>query len=203
MLEMSLKAETTDNPALYKKFKMGKEEKAHITNLLTRYQKYFFTLLNWWENNLERYYDDQTVYWFDTKEKFEPIQCEIVTNKLTAKGLALSAQYMTGQSASYPKWIAVGTGTSAVRADDKFLGNEITRTPADYYAASGNIISSGVLFSENIVDAIISEFGGFTSPLTTAFLVWKSVITDVSKRLDHDQGNDRPTTSHALYLTSR
>jgi hypothetical protein len=202
--EMILMAKKGETNAMYKKFRMSSDEKNHVINLLQKYKQHFFTLLFWWENNLERVYTDQTAHWFDTKEKFEPVQCQIISNRLTGRGLALSAQYMTGQSAAYPKWIAVGTGVRKVFADDQTLGAEVSRAPADYYAANGNIISSGVLFSENVVDTLpLSEFGGMTGPDSSDSMVWRSVIEDAAKRLYHDQGVTRPTTSHSLYLTSR
>jgi hypothetical protein len=172
--------------------------------ILGHHQRQFRAFLGWYEGNLDRRWNDQTCYWFDTHEKFEPQQVTIIKNKLTAQGLARSALYMTGQASDYPRWIAIGRGTTKVEADQKALVDEVFRNPVDYYVANGNIISSGTLFPDGIITGDFREFGGMTSPTSDdSRQIWRSVIENSAKRLQHTLGQDRPASAHMLYLTSK
>jgi len=171
---------------------------------ISYYTRVMTAFVDWYENALERSHNDQTIYWFDSNEKFEPQQLTIVKNKLTAQGLARSAMYMTGQAADYPRWIALGIGTHKVEADQKALVDEIFRNPVDYYVANQNIISSGTLYPEGILTNLFSEFGGMTAPTSdVSKMVWRSVIENASKRLNHTINQDRPSTAHSLYVVSK
>jgi hypothetical protein len=180
------------------------EDKTSVEFILGHHMRQFTALLGWYEGNLDRCYNDQTCYWFDTPEKFEPQQVTIVKNKLTAQGLGRSALYMTGQASDYPRWIAIGKGTTKVEADQKALVDESFRNPVDYYVANGNIISSGTLFPDGIITGDFREFGGMTAASSDeSKMIWRSVIENAAKRLQHTIGQDRPASAHMLYLTSK
>lgn len=183
---------------------LNSKDKTSAEFILGHHLRQFTGLLRWYEGNLDRRYNDQTCYWFDTHEKFEPQQVAITDNKLTAQGLGRSALYMTGQASDYPRWIAIGKGTTKVEADQKALVDESFRNPVDYYVANGNIISSGTLFPDGIITGDYREFGGMTAASSDeSKMIWRSVIENAAKRLQHTIGQDRPASAHMLYLTSK
>lgn len=143
------------------------------------------------EKKLYRYHNDQTVYFENSSDLFEPLESTEPKKDLVVNvGLAIICQYIAGKSTRYFTDYASGTGTTMEKPSDIRLASENARVSLitkGYVEPIGTSVKFTGKFDTFLPSATITEGGVFDSSVANAGnLLFRTVYTSGS-RVQHIQ----------------
>jgi len=154
-------------------------------------------LINTFEDQLERKFNDQTTH------DFNPLEVNRQEDRVVASGMGRIAEFIVGESTQFFNHYSAGTGTTPVYASDTALIEELVRVSIEqqgYATASGAVIKYGAYFPPGVQTATITEAGVFDQMVGGTMLF--RVVYPLDKVLNHTQGLTFFTLSHAIYQSS-
>lgn len=153
-------------------------------------------LVNDFENQLERRFNDQTT-------ELEPLEVNKQVDRVVASGMGRIAEFIVGESNQFFNHFSAGTGNTPAYTADTQLVEEITRVSIEeqgYATASGAVIKYGAYFSPGVQTATITEAGVFDQMVGGAMLF--RTVYPIDKVINHVQAITFFTLSHAIYQQS-
>lgn len=162
-------------------------------------------LVSEFENVMRRLYYDQTFYDDRLNRPIRPRKIARKIDRVTTQGLARMAEIFAGESSAYYNYPCYGRSQISPELGDWRLYEELARTSiieSGFASGSGTLVKHGGSFSINEPDADdIYEFGVADMPVYNEYqtLWFRSTIEEP---MDHVQGKDVITLSHAAYFVS-
>lgn len=158
-------------------------------------------LLETYWNELNRFYNDQTV-------KFEvlpePLQIGYAEDRVVFSGLERIAQLATGKSVNTFNFYRIGTGSNPVLPNDVGLHVEEAVTSMDdtgFAESKGSTMQFAGIFPTNIPTMSISESGIFDSRTDPSTMFLRTVYSG-SNIVNHTVNTTYIAISHIIYLIS-
>jgi len=154
-------------------------------------------LINTFEDQLERKFNDQTTH------DFNPLEVNRQEDRVVASGMGRIAEFIVGESTQFFNHYSAGTGTTPVYASDTALIEELVRVSIEqqgYATASGAVIKYGAYFPPGVQTATITEAGVFDQ-MVGGVMLFRTVYP-LDKVINHSQGITFFTLSHAIYQSS-
>jgi hypothetical protein len=135
----------------------------------------------------------------------EPQSIVIDKNSLVNPALKVYAQQIANAGTEEFRYIASGKSSLPTTPEMNRLIDENSRLDifvnGGYRNPNGDIVREGVIFPPALDDALIKEFGSFTSPqFDSGTMQWRNVIESPSEQLQHDQGQTFYSIAHATIL---
>jgi hypothetical protein len=163
------------------------------------------SLVNIFEDQLERSYNDQTtvIEPHEINKYIIPLKVNKQIDRVVASGMARLAEFSVGESTQFFNHYSAGTGTTPVYASDTALVEELVRVSIEqqgYATASGAVIKFGAYFPPGVQTATITEAGVFDQMVAGVMLF--RVVYPLEKSLNHVQSITFFTLSHAIYMSS-
>lgn len=140
-----------------------------------------------------------------SSRKVEPQTICIRENTLVNPALVIYAKQIANTSVEEFRYIASGTGFLPTTPEQNKLQAENSRLDifinGGFRSPKGDVVREGVIFPPGLDDALITEFGSFTSPTQgIGQMQWRNVIDDPQEQIDHDQGNTFYSIAHVTVL---
>jgi hypothetical protein len=154
-------------------------------------------LIDGFETQLERKFNDQTTHGFN------PLEVNRQEDRVVASGMGRIAEFVVGESTQFFNHYSAGTGTTPVYASDTALIEELVRVSIEqqgYATASGAVMKYGAYFAPGVQTATITEAGVFDQMVGGTMLF--RTVYPLDKVLNHTQGITFFTLSHAIYQSS-
>jgi hypothetical protein len=154
-------------------------------------------LINTFEEQLERKFNDQTTHGFN------PLEVNRQEDRVVASGMGRIAEFIVGESTQFFNHYSAGTGTTPVYASDTALIEELVRVSIEqqgYATASGAVIKYGAYFPPGVQTATITEAGVFDQ-MVGGVMLFRTVYP-LDKVINHVQSITFFTLSHAIYQSS-
>lgn len=154
------------------------------------------------DEKLMKYYNDQksSLSFNDNGIRdFEPFQVTPQKNTVLLKGLSIMLSYFAFETNSTVQGYSIGIGTDEVFPFQENLVEEKERVAITEggKSATGNYLRYSVQYSPSLETNTYSEFG-LEMFLNSPPAVARTVISEFSKRLRHEQGNTFIMGSHYL-----
>jgi hypothetical protein len=112
---------------------------------------------------IERYFNDQTVYYEGSYKRFEPLQCVKTIDQILDEGLSWMTQMHVGRSQVLMGYISQGTDTTDPDRTDTELGAEVVREniidKGGYIDFLGHNELYGLIFAFDQADIECAESG--------------------------------------------
>ena len=161
-----------------------------------------YLLINSFENQLDRYWNDQTAH-----DIPEPIAQTVKFDRVVNSGRTLAASLITGERKDRFDYLALGTSQVPVSDADYKLYNEIlrinVRLSGGYVSAAGAIIKHSGLMSPGETSMLIYEIGFVNmSVFDPEQMLWNRSVFPAGKGVDHNQNEDFFTITHSVYTSS-
>jgi len=188
--------QANDYPAIkkiYKQINLAIKRRDHIGKYL---------LINSFENQLDRYWNDQTAH-----DIPEPLAQTVKFDRVVNSGRTLAASLITGERKDRFDYLALGTSQIPVSDADYKLYNEIlrinVRLSGGYVSAAGAIIKHSGLMSPGEVSMLIYEIGFVNMEVfDPEQMLWNRSVFPAGKGVDHNQNEDFFTITHSVYTSS-
>lgn len=137
--------------------------------------------------------------------KVEPRTIAITDNTLVNPALKVYAQLISNAGTQEFRYIASGTSSGLTTPDMNDLRAENSRLDifvnGGFRNPNGDVVREGVIFPPALDDALVKEFGSFTSPAMNAGIMqWRNIIDVASEQIEHDQGNTFYSIAHNTIL---
>jgi hypothetical protein len=161
-----------------------------------------YLLINFYEQQLDRYWNDQTIH-----DIPEPISQTMKFDRVLNSGRTLAASLITGERGDRFDYLALGTSQVAVTDADFRLYNEILRVNVrqngGYISAAGAIIKHSGLMSPGETSMMIYEIGFVNMPIfDPEQMLWNRSVFPANKGVDHNQNEDFFSITHSVYTSS-
>lgn len=180
-----------------------------LYNLINHYikkrmQTEKYLLINMYEQQLERHWNDQTV---NTRIIPEPIFQTIKFDRVLNAGRTLAASLITGERSDRFDYLALGTSQVPVTDADFRLYNEILRVNVrqngGYISAAGAIIKHSGLISPGETSMVVYEIGFVNMAVfDPEQMLWNRSVFPANKGVDHNQNEDFFSVTHSVYTSS-
>ena len=163
-----------------------------------------YLLINSFENELDRYWNDQTIH--DDLIP-EPIAQTVKFDRVLNAGRTLAALIITGERGDRFDYLALGTSQVTVTDADFRLYNEILRVNVrqngGYISAAGAIIKHSGLMSPGEISMVVYEIGFVNmSVFDPEQMMWNRSVFPANKGVDHNQNEDFFSITHSVYTSS-
>lgn len=161
-----------------------------------------YLAINEYEQELERYYNDQTIHTIP-----EPIAQTIKFDRVVNSGRTLAASLITGERGDRFDYLALGTAQTPVTDADYKLYNEILRVNViqngGFISAAGSIIKHSGLISPGEISMVVYEYGFVNLPIFDPDqMFWNRTVFDANKGVDHNQGQDFFSITNSVWTSS-
>jgi len=152
-----------------------------------------------------RYADKKNGFEITNNQVVYPDKIIIEKNSLVNPALKVYAQQIANAGTEEFRYIASGKSSLPTTPEMNRLIDENSRLDifvnGGYRNPNGDIVREGVIFPPALDDALIKEFGSFTSPqFDSGTMQWRNVIETPSEQLQHDQGQTFYSIAHATIL---
>jgi hypothetical protein len=178
---------------IYDKINYYQKKRKHIDKYL---------LINSYEQELDRYWNDQTMHGIP-----EPIAQTLKFDRVVNSGRTLAASLITGERKDRFDYLALGTSQVPVTDADFRLYNEILRVNVrlngGYISAAGAIIKHSGLISPGETSMVVYEVGFVNMEVfDPEQMLWNRSVFPPTKGVDHNQNEDFFTVTHSVYTSS-
>lgn len=179
---------------IYDQINFYKKKRMHV-------EKYL--LINEYEQQLDRYWNDQTTHDIIP----EPIAQTLKFDRVLNAGRTLAASFITGERGDHFDYLALGTSQTPVTDADYKLYNEVLRVNVvqngGYISAAGAIIKHSGLISPGEISMLIYEIGFVNlSTFDPDQMLWNRSVFPAGKGVDHNQNEDFFSITHSVYTSS-
>lgn len=163
-----------------------------------------YLAINEYEQQLERYYNDQTI---DQSVIPEPIAQTIKFDRIVNSGRTLAASLITGERGDRFLYLSLGTSQTPVSDADYKLYNEVLRVNViqngGFISAAGSIIKHNGLISPGEISMVIYEYGFVNLPVfDPEQMLWNRTVFDPNKGVDHNQNEDFFSITNSVWTSS-
>lgn len=162
-----------------------------------------YLLINSFEHELDRYWNDQTIH----DNVPEPIAQTIKFDRVLNAGRTQAASLITGERSDRFNYLAIGTSQTVVSDADYKLYNEILRVNViqngGYISAAGAIIKHSGLISPGETSMLVYEIGFVNmNTFDPEQMLWNRSVFPPNKGVDHNQNQDFFSVTHSVYTSS-
>lgn len=184
-------------------------DKRRYDAALFRYES-SVTLLNQQIDKLET--NTKKYKYADKKNGFElgrnivhPDKITIQENSLVNPALKIYAKQIANAGTEEFRYVSSGKSSLPTTPEMNRLIDENSRLDifvnGGFRNPNGDVVREGVVFPPALDDALIKEFGSFTSPQEdSGTMQWRNVIDVPSEQLEHDQGQTFYSIAHVTIL---